>query len=308
MPRPSPATGRVVAVLNFLADNPRQFFSLSELARQLNLNKATAHGLLNGLTEAGYVFRHPVDKTFSLGPAVVALGQAAVAPDSKVIAFAHPEMELLAKSIGGQCIASIAVGDEIVVAATSGSPVLSNISELGYRTRLFPPHGLIFVAWESAEKIEAYLNNVTRPKERAHYSALLENVRERGYSLAANARARARLDRALRAVQNEEITSTVQQTLAQLAAELANEEYELTKIDPRKEYHVQAIAAPVFDASHRVRLGLTLRGFPQLTGAEILRHANSLVAAADRVSRMIGGTGRPGNGPAQEPAELPLTR
>jgi DNA-binding IclR family transcriptional regulator len=300
MPRSSPATARVVAVLNFLADNPRQFFSLSELARQLNLNKATAHGLLNGLAEAGYVFRNPADKSFSLGPAVVALGQAAVAPDSKVIAFAHPEMVMLADSIGVQCIASIAVGNEIVVAATAGSPVLSNVSELGFRTRLFPPHGLIFVAWEPEDAIEDYLDNVTRVKERAHYRTLLENVRERGYSLAANARARSRLDAALLAVRDEEITSDVQQTLAQLAAELAGEESELMSIDPRKEYHVSAIAAPVFDPGGRVRLGLILRGFPPQPGAQILRHANALVAAAGRVSRMIGGTGRPGSGPARD--------
>jgi DNA-binding IclR family transcriptional regulator len=102
-------------------------------------------------------------------------------------------------------------------------------------------------------------------------------------------------------------TSDVQQTLAQLAAELASEEYELTDIDPREEYHVQAISAPVFDSGGRVRLGLFLRGFPPQTGAQILRHANALVAAADRVSRMIGGTGQPGNGPAPESAELPLT-
>jgi DNA-binding IclR family transcriptional regulator len=294
MPRPSPGTGRVVAVLNFLAANPREFFSLSEIARRLDLNKATAHIVLNELAEAGYVIRHPVDKSFSLGPAVVALGQAAVAPDSKIIAFAYPEMVRLAEMVGVECLASIRIGDEVVTAATAGTPVMPNISELGYRTRLFPPHGIVFVAWESEGVVEAYLDNITSPKERAHYRALLETVRERGYSLAARGQARARLDRALRAVQDEEITSAVQKTLARLAAELAGDEQELLNIDPRKEYQLQGISAPVFDANGRVRLGLIVTGgLPKMMGAQIRQHAKELVAAGDRVSRLIGGTGRP---------------
>jgi DNA-binding IclR family transcriptional regulator len=304
MPRPSHGTGRMVAILNFLAENPREFFSLSEIARQLNLNKATAHGVLNGLAEAGYVFRHPVDKSFSLGPALVGLGQAAVAPDSKIIAFAYPEMVTLAEAIGVECLAGVKVGDEIVCAATAGTPVMPNISELGYRTRLFPPHGIVFVAWASEDVIEAYLDNITTPKERAHYRSLLETVRERGYSLAARGQARARLDRALRAVQDEEITSPVQKTLATLAAELAGDEYQLLNINPRKEYQLQGISAPVFDANDRVRLGLTLRGLPKITGAQIRQHAKELVAAADQVSRLIGGTGRPASNRTQDRSSL----
>jgi DNA-binding IclR family transcriptional regulator len=95
-------------------------------------------------------------------------------------------------------------------------------------------------------------------------------------------------------VQDEEITGTVQKTLATLAAELAGDEHELLNIDPRKEYQLQGISAPVFDANGRVRLGLIVTGgLPKMTGAQIRQHAKELVAATDRVSRLIGGTGRP---------------
>ena len=53
MARPAPAVDRAVEILDFLADNPRDAFSLSELARRLDLNKASAHAILNALTDRG---------------------------------------------------------------------------------------------------------------------------------------------------------------------------------------------------------------------------------------------------------------
>src|SRR5207244_378633 len=44
--RPAPGADRVVRVLDFLAAHPDEPFTLSELARRLELNKATAHALL----------------------------------------------------------------------------------------------------------------------------------------------------------------------------------------------------------------------------------------------------------------------
>src|SRR5205807_5671765 len=56
-PRPAPGAERVVAVLNFLTAHPDESFTLSELARRLDLNKATCHALLMTLTDAGYLLR-----------------------------------------------------------------------------------------------------------------------------------------------------------------------------------------------------------------------------------------------------------
>ena len=79
MARRSPAVDRAVAVLNHLAAAPRQRFTLSELARDLDLNKATAHALLATLVDVGYLVRHDDDKSYALGPALIALGNAALA-------------------------------------------------------------------------------------------------------------------------------------------------------------------------------------------------------------------------------------
>lgn len=77
MARPSPGARRVAAVLEFLASCPDDRFTLSELARACQLNKATAHAMLVEMTASGLLRRHPEDKRYSLGPRLVHIGQAA---------------------------------------------------------------------------------------------------------------------------------------------------------------------------------------------------------------------------------------
>lgn len=290
MPRPSPSTSRVIDLLNFLGDHPREFFSLSELARRLDLNKATAHGMLGALSDAGYLFRHPVDKTFSLGPAIVALGQAAVAAESKVVAFAHAEMEELSRLTGAQCVASTAIGDEVVSVAVVGLASVPMPTGLGERARIYPPHGLVFIAWAPESRIEEWLKTVTEtPADRRRYREMLDDIRERGFSVAAHGQARSRLDRVMKEVQNEALTPEARKTLAALGAELAREERELLKLVPDQKYQLRSISAPVFDAFGNVALVLILRGFPELTGRQIAQHAEALMAACGRVTALIGG-------------------
>src|SRR6202008_2133818 len=102
----APAVDRTVALLNFLAAHTDQEWSLSELARRLHLNKATAHAMLTPLTDPGYVLRHPVEKTFTLGPAVIAVGNAPAVRQFEIVDFARGEMQGLADDLSARCIAS----------------------------------------------------------------------------------------------------------------------------------------------------------------------------------------------------------
>ena len=120
MPRPSPASTRIVELLDFLADHPDESFRLSEIARRVGFNKATAHGMLAVLADAGYLAYDASAKAFSLGPTVVGLAQAAVAHESKLAVFARPEMQALSESIGTQVLANTTAGDEFVVIASAG--------------------------------------------------------------------------------------------------------------------------------------------------------------------------------------------
>src|SRR4029079_18989374 len=111
MARPAPAIGRTIALLNFLAAHPDEAFGLSELARRLDINKATAHAMLATLTASGYLLRHPTTKSFTLGPALIAVGNAAGGRQLEVVDYARDEMRRLGEDLGVQCVASAAIGE-----------------------------------------------------------------------------------------------------------------------------------------------------------------------------------------------------
>ena len=74
MPRASPQTDRVVAVVELLTAHPGADFTLAELARRLGVSKPTCYPMLAALTRSGWLLRHPTRKTYRLGPALVPAG------------------------------------------------------------------------------------------------------------------------------------------------------------------------------------------------------------------------------------------
>ena len=60
-----------------MAEHPHDRFGLSELARHVGLAKPTCLGIVTTLTESGYLVRDSRDKTYRLGPSLIALGHIA---------------------------------------------------------------------------------------------------------------------------------------------------------------------------------------------------------------------------------------
>lgn len=284
MARPAPATERTVAIVEFLAARPDRGFTLSELARHLGLNKATAHATLNALVTAGWLLRHPADKTYRLGPALVTVGAAAAARERTLIDFADAEMHRLADELGLQCVASAVIGDEIVILARAGRPATLEVTvPVGQRLPLVPPLGTVFVAWSGPDEIDAWLRRVgpaTEPGRLDRYRDALAAVRARGYSIALDAAARAHLARSLR--HHEDVAAVIEK--------LGHEEYVLAELDRATSYNVSLLAAPVFDADGRVVLALTLFGFAgELQADQIPHYGERLRAAADTITRAVRG-------------------
>lgn len=295
MARPSPAVERVVAVLNFLAAHPDEGFTLSELARHLDLNKATAHSMLNALTDAGYVLRHPSRLTYTLGPALIGLGNAA-AGSSPAVDFARDEMRALAERFELECLATTALGDEMVIVARSGVPGLRTIDELvqvGRRLPLVPPLGTVFKAWAPDAEIERWLALMGRTasdEELERYRAGLLAARGRGYVVGLEADPRATLGRALAQLADDERATRVRQVVESLIDELGHEDYILVDLRPDATYLLNHTVAPVFGADGEVVLALSLFGFRgRITGRDVERHGRVLREACDRVTESIHG-------------------
>ena len=121
MARPAPAIDRTIAVLNFLAAHPDEAFTLSELARRLDINKATAHAMLAALTDAGYLLRDPRRRRHARARARRARERGG-GRQFEVVDYARDEMRRLSDDLGVECVASAAIGDEIVILARSGDP------------------------------------------------------------------------------------------------------------------------------------------------------------------------------------------
>jgi DNA-binding IclR family transcriptional regulator len=287
MSRRAPAVERTVAVLNYLASHPGERFSLSEIARDLGLSKATLHAILGALTETGYLVRDPAQKTYALGPTLVALGNAAVA-SFPAVDCALPEMQSLTDELGLDCVASAAIGDEIVVLARTGAlrPFGVNVQP-GQRLPLVPPLGTVFVAWARPERVDRYLSALgpTVPAaRRARHREAIAAVRERGFSVGVEAGAPpprpARGDRRRRHAP----------TLEEAIRGLPIEEYALIRLEPGAAYRVNHIGAPVFGPDGEVALGLFLIGFVGAQPAErILEDAARLRAACAQVTKAIQG-------------------
>jgi DNA-binding IclR family transcriptional regulator len=290
MTRYSPAADRIARLLNFLAGHSGESFRLSELARRLDFNKATAHGMLATMTDAEYLTYHPDDKTFSLGPAVITLACTAVQEDEKLALFARHEMASLAKSVRAQVIANVVSGEEVVVIGSEGEPAPgSRGTRVGYRGRLVPPIGMIFHAWASSVQVDRWLDRIyADAKERARYRTLLSVVAERGFSVAADEEMRQRLTGVLDGLQGAS-GDTARSTLREVLADLARGEHELVDIVEGRTYRVRLISAPVTDAQGAVRMGLLITGLPPLGGRALLDCADQLVAAARRVSELLAG-------------------
>jgi DNA-binding IclR family transcriptional regulator len=290
--RGTPAAERTVEVLNLLAANPGRPLGLSEIARRLGMSKGSAHALLTTLEAAGYLVRHPADKTYVLGPGVVALGRAAAAAELTALDYARPAMERLSDELGLQCLASAAIGGEIVILAKAGAAVPLGVSvEVGQRLPLVPPLGTVFVAWSTPAEIDAWLRRLgadTAEEELEQYRAAVATVRRRGYSVALEADARARLGRALAALGPDIRTEALRREVLDLVAELGHEEYILGELSGAARYHVNHLAAPVQDADGHVVLALTLVGFTEeLAAAEMEPLACHLVDEAAAASEAL---------------------
>src|ERR671918_2912442 len=140
-------TARVVAVLDHLAAHPERSFGVSELARDLRMNKSTCLTVLGTLTDAGYLTRHPTRRDYRLGPALVTAGRAALArfPD---LSSAHRAMAACAADVGLPVHAVTLADDQIVVLEVIGrTNPFRGAARVGTRLPFTPPYGAGFVAW-----------------------------------------------------------------------------------------------------------------------------------------------------------------
>lgn len=102
------AAGRVLAVLLAFVGR-REPRGVSELARELGMNKNMVHRALATLASEGYIARDKSGIRYQLGPRLFALG-ATVSGESDIVVLARPVLEQLHALTGESIYLSIIVG------------------------------------------------------------------------------------------------------------------------------------------------------------------------------------------------------
>lgn len=287
--RSSSSVDRVASLLNFLAAHPSDSFSISELGRRLDISKATCHALVGSLLNAGFVRRDPRERRISVGPALIAIGVAAAGKPKELVEYASDEMKFLASKYDAQCGATMAVGDEIVVLETFGSPAsLATSLHVGQRLPHRPPLGAIYVAWAPPEERAEWL--ARQVNDGIDYDKVLDVIRQRGFSIALEIAPWLRVEQAFHEFRGDEPLDTVASKVAAVLQSLQLEEYYVFDIDDHVEYNVRHIAVPVFQSEGQIAFVITLTSFGRnLAGQLITSAAQEMTAAAKRITKSLMG-------------------
>ena len=290
MARPAPGAERSVAVLELLAAHPDERFTLSEVARRCDLNKATAHALLSTLTARGVLLRHPEEKRYSLGPVLVTIGEAA-RRGYTAVDFVGPSLRRLARDTGLWARAWVVDRDHIGVVDDAGRP--AGLAGSGpVRLPLVPPLGALGMAYADAATVEAWLARAPAAEGAGAAAAALPEIRRLGFvvtvatpewrALTGSAR------RPLQAVVDDDASP-----VRALLAAAAHQPLFLADLTGASTPPAE-ITAPVFGRGGAVAMALSLTSVADesMPSTACTSSQGCWFAAADDLTTMVGGLRR----------------
>ncbi|WP_433611785.1 IclR family transcriptional regulator [Prescottella agglutinans] len=292
--RRSPPTERVVQVLDFLVAREEQRFGLSELARALSISKPTCLGILSELVSGGYLTRDPISKTYGLGPALIAAGRAAQRGFA-VGPIARAQLDTLAAEYGAVCTASAVVGDQVMILETVTPPRMTlgrTAARVGQSYPFAPPVGLMYVIWGGDDELEAWLRRepaLPVVLDRDLLRRVVDDCRRAGYLVERLTPVGRKLFSLMAGVAGRDLPNELRELIGEMVSSLGERVYLHSETEDDVEYPVSLIAAPCYDADGHQSLVLTLDVGGSISGADIARRGEALVAAADAVTAEVGG-------------------
>jgi IclR family transcriptional regulator, KDG regulon repressor len=185
-----PAVDRAAQILKTLAASDVSL-GVSEIGRQLGLNKSTVHDIVATLSRHRLVERDGTTKTYRLGHALAELGQRAGARANLQTA-AHPRLVAFARSVEETVLLGTYYDGHVTIVDREEAPhALKITSPIGHRLYYsVGAFGKIFLAAMTDPQVTELLSDkppraftprsITKP---AAYRAALERVRSLGYAL-----------------------------------------------------------------------------------------------------------------------------
>lgn len=185
----SEALARGLGIINAFDDRRRQM-TLSDVARAVDLPRATARRSLATLVELGYL--ETEGRMFRLTPRILRLAISYLSADP-VPGILQPVCERICRQVGASCSVAVRDGDEAVMIARAQPVRPASVGlGVGYRLPIFcSALGRVLAAALSDSELDAFLAQakltrftrltvVSRPEIRR----LILEARKKGYSLA----------------------------------------------------------------------------------------------------------------------------
>ena len=245
---------RVLDVIELLAGTTEERLRFSDVVRELGLTQATAHAILTTLSDRGWVNRDPIDKTFSLGPALAVVATRVetarpLAHSARITALT------LAREFGYATSVVERVGDSLLITAfedagrrSSGAP--------GERIRYAPPFGVAFAAWDTPEEQRAWIQRsaATNDVLTRRLEKVLARTRQRGFDVDCTTPALTQAAHVMGTLPSDGLPDHVREITDQLLTEFTTIGFLPDDDRARHEQPVATIAAPVFDSRDRVAM------------------------------------------------------
>lgn len=301
--RPSPPTERVVTILDFLAAHPHDSFGLSEVARRTDLSKPTCLGILTTLVDADYLLRDARDKTYRLGPRLIALGHTAQ-ESMRVNPAAREELRRLSVAFDTTAALTAVIDDRITLLELVGprghdvgdsagrSAATRGSVRVGQSYPFAPPVGLMFVLWDD-DALRAWLaKEPTIPlrTDSERLERVIHDCRESGYLVERMTPGGRRLY-ALMAGMSSTLPDELRALLGELISDIGERVYLRSEAaGGRQRSDISVISAPVYDHHGHQAMVVSLQIGRALTDAEIGKRARGLLVAARALTTRLGGT------------------
>jgi DNA-binding IclR family transcriptional regulator len=280
----------VLDVVELLAGPGNEGLRFSDVVRKLGLTQATTHAILTTLCARGWASRDPVDKTFSLGPALAAV--AARVDTARPLAHTARSTALqLAEEFGYAASVVERFGDSLVITAFEDAGQQSGGAP-GDRIRYAPPFGVAFAAWDTDEEQRAWIQRgaATNSALAARLEAVLAHTRDRGFDVDCTTPALTRAAQVVGTLPSHGLPAHVREITDQLLAEFTTIGFLSDDSGDdalRRAQPVATIAAPVFDHHGRVTMNVAVHPLQDLTRKRIDSIGRRMVHVTTNLYRSI---------------------
>jgi DNA-binding IclR family transcriptional regulator len=261
----SASVARMISVLNFFVEHPKEGFTVAQAVRSLRLNRSTCTAIMSELAAAGYLYRN-ADRSFVLGPAILTIARkvrSGLGPHD----VARQEMRSLADELDIVVASYVREGDGIASQERAASASHLSLAYPAHMRHPLHPWGILFFLPMQDAEIAAELGRAVPPLDQARQLEELQVIafaRRHGFVFAVRDGAP-----------------------APRPGDLGYGRF-MTALRPEALYALQFLAAPVFGEDGTVAFELVLWGFRgDVSGASIADIGSRLTAACDRVTSFI---------------------